>query len=243
MKTKVVVLSIILVGIGFLVVSCTPSEPPTSSEIYLVVDVTASAENKNHPLNLTAEKLTHLFELDTKPKSGVKYSQSIISEVHLNQEFSDELEPVNPAKYNKYKRLPKIKKFVGKVENAVKELENSEYDRESSNIFIALSNIINKVAKNDADRQLVIIQSDMLDNSFMFSAYDKGQMKKVAESPTYLTELLEQHSPITQSLQKMRVIIVNQPNAKTDYAFRLISERYKAYLQSKGATVEIVANL
>lgn len=242
MKANNIVFSIILC-VGFLMVSCTPSEPPKSNEIYLVVDVTASAENKNHSLNLNAEKITQLFELDTKPKASVKYSQSIISEVHLNQEFSVELESANPANFNKYKRRSKTNKFVEKVVGAVKKLENVEYDRKSSNIFIALSNIINKVSINDSDNQLVIINSDMLDNSFIFSAYDKGQIKKLGNSTNYLSELLEQHAPITMSLHKMKVMIVYQPNSQTDFAFRLLSERYKAYLKSKGATVEIVANL
>jgi hypothetical protein len=243
MKAKIIILSI-LFGTGFLMVSCTPSEPPTSSEIYIVVDVTASAENKNHPLNLNAEKITRLFEFDTKPKASAKYSQSIISEVHLNQEFSEELESANPAKFNPYRRKATVKNFVVKVENAVKDLENTKYDRESSNIFIALANIINKVAKNDKDRQLVIIQSDMLDNSFMFSAYNKQQMEKVENSPEFLTEILEKHTPITQSLKKMRVVILYQPNAQTDFSFRLLTQRYKDYLLSKGVkSVEIMANL
>lgn len=242
MKTKYLK-TITFLSVCVFFFSCAPNEPITSSEVYLLVDVTASAENKNHPLNLTTEKITRLFELDTKPKSGVKYSQSIISEVHLNQEFSDDLEPANPKKFNPYRRKAKVKKFVTKVESAIKNLENSNYDRESSNIFIALANTMNKVAGNDADNQLVIIQSDMLDNSFLFSAYDKQQMKNLEKSPEFLTQILEQHSPVTMSLQKMKVVIVYQPNAQTDYAFRLISERYKAYLESKGATVKIVANL
>ena len=100
------------------------------------------------------------------------------------------------------------------------------------------------MAESNADKQLVIIQSDMLDNSFIFSAYDKGKMAQLEKSPDFLAKLLDQHAPITvQSLDKMKVLIVYQPNASTDYTFRIISERYKAYLQNKGATVEIVANL
>lgn len=235
---------VLILSVSLSFFSCTSSEiSPTSNETYLVVDVTASAENKNHPLNLTTDKITRLFELDIKPMASVKYSQSIISEVHLNHVFSLKLEGVNSANFHKYKRKNKMRKFVKNVANAIKELENSEYDRASSSIFLALNTIINKVAKNDADKQLIICQSDMLDNSFLFSAYDKNQIKQLQKSPEFLSQFLEKQTPITMSLQKMKVIIVHQPNAQTDYVFRLIARQYKKYLQSKGATVEIVANV
>jgi hypothetical protein len=240
---KTLKILIILIGIGFLLVSCTPSKPATSNEAYLVIDVTASAENKNHPLNLTTDKIIQLFELDTKPMASVKYSQSIISDVHLNQVFTTELASANSANFNKYRRKNTIKKFVTKVANAIDELENSAYDRQSSNIFIPLANLINSVAKNDGDNQLVIIQSDMLNNSREFSSYNKKHLQQLEKSPEFLTEILEKYAPVTMSLGKMKIIIVYQPNAKTDYIFRLISEQYKAYLESKGATVEIAANL
>jgi hypothetical protein len=235
--------TVIKVFLILLMVSCTPSETPHSTEFYRVLDVTASAKTKTHSLNVNVDKIRHLFELDTKPKSSVRYSQSIISEVHLNEVFSLELEGANSGKYNKYKRLAKIKKFVSQVEQASTALENIPFDRESSNIFIALANIINKVAQNNADTQVVLIQSDMLDNSFMFSAYDKNQMKQLQKSSNFLSDILNKFSPITMSLSKMKVVIVYQPNTQTDFAFRLISQRYKAYLENKGATVEIVANL
>lgn len=223
--------------------ACSTPKTPTTNEVYVLVDVTASADNKNHSLNLDKQKIMQLCGLNKDPMSAVKYSHSLITEVHLNQEFRENLKPANPSDYNKYKRLAKIKKFVTKIESAVTKLENSEYDRASSNIFIAIANTINKVIKNDADKQLVIIQSDMLDNSYLFSAYDSGQMARLKKSPKFLIDILGKETPITENLDKMKIIIVHQPNAQTDYSFRLIANIYKKYLQDKGASVQIVGNL
>ncbi|QMU65526.1 MAG: hypothetical protein GKR88_15370 [Flavobacteriaceae bacterium] len=244
MKTIIRILFVVCVAILF--VACTPSETPPTSEIYNLVDVTGS--HQSQPVHLTADKLMRLSGLDSEPKSGVTYTQSLITEVHLNQELPIALVPASPSKYNKYKRRAKVKRFVAQVMQAIEDVQQADYDRESSTIFLNVNNTITKVANNNADQQLVIIQSDMLNNSREFSAYNRQDMKKLVQSPNYLAELLEQYAPITAtslSLQKMKVIIVFQPtDTQTDYAFRLISQRFKDYLLSKGMqSVEVVANL
>jgi hypothetical protein len=241
MKTPIKITFIVLGTLGVLF-SCTPSEPPTSSELYFAKDVTASAENKNRHLKLSPEKLISLLDLDSHPMALARYSHSLLTEVSLNEEFSEELKSIIPSEYNPYRRNAQIKAFTSKIGTALKNLENAEYDRPSSNIFLTLSEIINKVAKRNATRQVVIVQSDVLDNSYMFSAYNKAHLKKVENSPEFISKILEQYAPI-QSIPRMKIIIVYQPSIKTDYIFRLISKQYKAYLESKGATVEIVANL
>lgn len=233
---------VIVLGVLAVLFSCTPPEPETSSELYVAIDVTASAENKQHSLNLTSEKIITLLSLDDKPMSSAKYSHSLLTELSLNQEFSEELVSVESSEYNPYRRKAQIKTFISKIGTALKDVENAEYDRPSSNIFLALSEIINKVGKRQADKQVVIINSDILDNSYMFSAYNKEHLEKVESSSEFLRNILEQYAPILP-IPGMKVIIVYQPNISTDYAFRLISKQYKAYLESKGATVEIVANL
>jgi len=167
-----------------ILVACTPNEPTTSTEFYLLVDVTASVEHSNT-----------LF-----------YLQSI--------------------------------------NEGIAQLKNVAFDRPTSNLFININATINEVAKNNADKQRVVISSDLLDNSPLFSAYSKNQMRELKKSPDFLINILEQHAPITQSLDKMDVIIVYQPNSRTDESFRLISSVFKNYLISKGANaVQIQANL
>ena len=226
-----------------IIFSCTPKlEKSNSREYFFALDVTASAE-KNHPLNLDEKRITRLLDLDSDPNAHVRYSQSLLTETSLNFKTSFELSPINPEKFHKYRRNAKVKKFTANVINALTELEQATYDRATSNIFLALSKIINTIAKNDMDEQHLYVISDILDNSFLFSAYDKNQMKKLQKSPDYLAEILNKHAPIDYSLDKMKITIIHQANAKTDYLFHIVSNAYKTYLQSKGSTVEIVANL
>jgi hypothetical protein len=222
--------------------SCTEPKPSKSVEIFTVFDVTASAQN-NQSFDLDTDKIIRLFGLDEDPKISATYLQSLITDVSQNFQFSAKLSPINPSKYNKYKRLGKIKKFSAKIKEALSRLENTEFERNSSNIFLSLSKIINQVAKSGADEQIIIIQSDMLNHSPLFSAYNSRQMRKLKNNPEMLVEILEKGAPIIESLN-MHIYIINQPlDATSDRAFQLISNIYKDYLISKGCTVDIVANL
>ena len=240
MKTKNIITFIIVCGLGIIFFSCTSPEPTASSEIYYAKDVTASAES-NHSLDLNAEKIISFLGLDDRPMSSARYSHSLLTELSLNQEFSTELEAITLAKFNPYRRKAQIKKFTSTIQTSLEDLASAKYDRPSSNIFVTLSDFINKVAKNGADRQVIIIQSDMLNHSRIFSAYNKKQLEKVEKTPDFLVGLLEQHAKIIHSLEKMKIIIVFQPsNTQTDFAFRIIAKQYIQYLESKNIqSVEI----
>ena len=241
---KTIYKTIVLLSLCVVIFSCRQEKPTKSTEIYLLLDVTASAENSNK-LNINAQKVANISGLNDNEKTlQLTYSHSTLSEVFINGVFSRTLMPAKQKGYNKFRRRNAIKEYLKSIDEEIAKLNSVEFDRPNSNLFVNINSTINKVAKNNADNQLVLIQSDLLDNSSLFSAYDSEQMLKLKKSPAFLINILEQHAPINQSLDKMDVIIVYQPIAKTDEAYRLISSIFKDYLISKNAkSVQIVANL
>ncbi|MGY0427047.1 MAG: hypothetical protein ACWIPI_09520, partial [Polaribacter sp.] len=105
--------------IFFLSACNTESKTSQSVAFFLLKDVTFSAGNENHSLDLSSEKLTRLFGLDSDPLVSAKYYQSLITEVHINKEFSASLPPANLDNFNKFKRKNKVKKFLSNIDIAI----------------------------------------------------------------------------------------------------------------------------
>lgn len=229
--------------IFFLSACNTESKPSQSVAFFLLKDVTFSAGNENHSLDLSSEKLTRLFGLDSDPLVSAKYYQSLISEVHINKEFSASLPPANLDNFNKFKRKNKVKKFLSSIDMAIQDLQNVEFGRPKSSIFVPVAKTINKLAQTKANRQILVIQSDLFENTFILSKYDKNQMIKIENKPQSLEQVLDKETPIYSRLDNMTIYIINQPKSNSDKDFYIISNIYKNWLESKGAKVEIMANL
>jgi hypothetical protein len=217
--------------------------PSKSVAFFLLKDVTFSADNENHSLDLSSEKLTRLYGLDSDLLVSAEYYQSLITEVHINKEFSASLPPANLDNFNKFKRKNKVKKFLSNIDIAIQDLQNVEFGRPKSSIFVPVAKTINKLAQTKANRQILVIQSDLFENTFILSKYDKSQMIKIENKPQSLEQVLDKETPIFSRLDNMGIYIINQPKSNTDKDFYIISSIYKNWLESKGATVEIMANL
>lgn len=230
---------------SFFTTSCSENnkQPASSTSIFYLKDVTASAKNTKNSLTLNAAKLMDLVGFDSNSKASVTYAHSIISEVHLNQVFSATIPTANLDNYNKFKRKNQVKKFLTKVDKGLKDLSQVQQGRTSSSIFIPVGKIINRLAKTKTNKQVLILYTDLFENTFILSKYDPSQMKKIEDFPKFLHDILDKETPIVGKLDKMTIYIVNQPSSDTDKDFYIISNIYKDWLTSKGARVEIRASL
>lgn len=227
------------------VTSCSENnrQSASSTTIFYLKDVTASAKNTENSLTLNATKLMDLVGFDSNSKASVTYAHSIISEVHLNQVFSATIPTANLDNFNKFKRKNQVKKFLTKVDTGLKDLEQVQKGRTSSSIFIPVGKIINRLAQTKTNKQVLILHTDLFENTFILSKYDPSQMKKIEDFPKFLHQILDKETPIVGRLDKMTIYIINQPSSDTDKDFYIISNMYKDWLESKGATVEIRASL
>lgn len=254
----VVTTSLIVVFVSLLSTSCSEGQSQTinhsnsnesklkrtnSVAVFTLLDVTASAKNKQNGMNLTTEQLNRLFDLESDPKKSIAYYQSILSEVHLNQVFFAKLPSAKEHGYNKFKRANEIKKFNSALTSALENLKNLEYGRKTSSIFIPVAETINKLASTGADKQVLLLNTDLFENTFIMSKYDKKQMTEIENNPQILSTILDKETPINQKLDKMTIYIIHQPTSDTDEDFYIISRLYSKWLESKGAKVIITANI
>lgn len=238
-------LSVLFLSCFFVITSCNQEskKQTNSTAIFYLKDVTASARNTKNSLNLSATKLMNLADFDINSKASITYSQSVITEVHLNQVFSAKLPAANQDNFNKFKRKNQVKKFLERVDTALNDLENVKKGRTSSSIFIPIGKTINRLAQTKTNKQILILNTDLFENTFILSKYDASQMKKIEDFPKFLHEILDKETPIDGKLDKMTIYIVNQPSSDTDKDFYIISNMYKDWLESKGASVEIRASI
>lgn len=83
----------------------------------------------------------------------------------------------------------------------------------------------------------------MMENTDKLSFYDKGILHEIKTKPERIKQYFESQIKLNK-LNGIKIYIIFQPeNMEQDNAFNIVSEFYKKLFESKGATVEITANL
>jgi hypothetical protein len=102
---------------------------------------------------------------------------------------------------------------------------------------------LNRLAHSVANRKVLIIWSDLMENSATISYYHQKDLTRLIKDPESLTEQLEKIQAL-DDLNGIEVYFICQPqDAKSDAVFGLVSNFYKNLLESKNAKVTITANL
>ncbi len=219
------------------IVSCT-SVKPTTTEIVVLRDVTEKSIAKPN-----ADEILSLFDLQNNQWNGSNFSFGNITDVSYN--------PINEAKINiqnqwlsnELEREKEIKNFKNR---ATKIIENSNKDtigKRNSSIYLPLVRKLNQLSRSNSQKRVLIIYSDLMENTKELSFYNKQTIKILKTKPESIQTQLEQMQQI-QDLKGIEIHFVFQPvNPESDSDFKIASEFYKTILQNKGATVTISANL
>ncbi len=211
----------------FFLVACN-EQPPQKTDLYIYLDYTegqtynsieADFDNfltlmnvsEDHPSNYGTIKFFPLHDIGSTPSSTVKL-----------KEGKSKLES------NKYLRQQEIDKFKTKVLAKV-EAMNSQYsgkELKKSHIFQPLCKGFSKLEKSDADHKVVLIYSDMLENSNLAN-FNKG----IKESS--LTKAFDKQNTI-EDLSELEIYIVHPINKKNDQKIQASGEFWKSFFTKKG---------
>ncbi len=236
MKTIVITLLATIVTITILV-SCT-SVKPTTTEIVILRDITENSLAKPK-----AVELNGLFDLSTNPNNGIDFSFENITDVSYNPVNEAKISSQNEWFSNELEREKEIKDFNNKVIRIINNSENDTYGKRGSSIYIPLIQKLNTLSKSKADRRILIIYSDLMENTYDVSFYNKNTRKQLRMNPELIIKQLNVSQPI-ENLKGIEVYIVFQPiDQLRDSKFKVVSKIYKQLLEDNGATVNISANL
>lgn len=220
-----------------LLVGCV-SEKNTTTELVIARDVTDSiiAQTKT-------EEIFNLFGLTENPLNGAIFKFQNLSDVSYNQRSQVKIEPQNKWLSNEMERQGEIKKFTIAIESKLAKSTIDSIEKENSSIYLPIARELNQLSQSKSDRRILVVFSDLMENTPEFSLYRKGDFELLKNQPDSLQKRIEKQLLISP-LSGVEIYFIYQPkDIKSDERFQLISEFYKKLLVSKGAKVTISANL
>lgn len=152
-----------------------------TSEFYIFIDVTDTLNRDEKIFTNDAEKIIDKMNLSIENGglSGGIVKFFLLSETSSSPYKSVEIEKGANSYFdersNKYIRGEEIKEFSEKINLTINEiLYDVDWEKENSKIYQQLCREINRLAKlSTADQKIIIIYSDMLENSKLFSFYGR----------------------------------------------------------------------
>lgn len=227
-----------IMGIAF-IASCTPVGHKTRI-ISVLGDVTEKQLAQPH-----SPEILPLFHLNNDPLDGAEFDYSDVSDVSLNRRITFSLaQGGNSITTNQFDRKREVQKFKKSLTDFLDSLAVDTVGRDHSSVYLAIAQELNRLARDKtADRKLLLVYSDLMENTQAISFYSKKTISLLHSSPEKISDLLLAQMPLGD-LSGTEVHFVFQPgNIQDDAAFRLVSGFYKKLLEGKGATVFISANL
>lgn len=235
MKTILKTLGILL--LITLLVACV-SERNTTTELVIARDVTDSIIEQPK-----TEEIFNLFGLTENPLNGAIFKFQNLSNVSYNQRSQIKIEPQNKWLSNEMERQGEIKKFKIAIESKLAESTIDSIEKENSSIYLPIARELNELSQSKSNRRILVVYSDLMENTPELSFYRKGDFELVKNQPDALQKRFEKELLIS-SLGGIEIYFIYQPkDIKSDQRFQIISEFYKKLLESKGAKVTISANL
>lgn len=174
---------------------------------------------------------------------GRMFRFSELSNVSYTQVKEVKLEAANQWFSNEFDRAKEISGFKNKVSAILANAGKDAIGKTNSSIYLPIAMELNRLAKSKAQRRILIVYSDLMENTPDMSFYGKSGFELLKANHVllrkYFTQLLS-----LQNLSGIEIYFIYQPiNPQQDKYFQAVSEFYRELLEMKGAKVNIQANL
>ncbi|HRF75744.1 MAG TPA: hypothetical protein PLJ00_03295 [Chitinophagales bacterium] len=202
-------------------------------------------------LDQTEEHFTHVSVEDIAKKSVITESitngESIrilsITELGFNAVSVFRMDVVtNVLLDNDFERDSLVVTYFTDIDSALSGLLLERRERTGSVICKILAGELNRLSASSVDRKLLIINSDLMEKSFI-DFYSTTIFNQIKNEPAKIMDTLIKRYPL-KSLQGIEIYIVYKPTDKSDSErFEIISGFYENFLESLGAKVFVGSDL
>lgn len=172
----------------------------------------------------------------------VRYSD--VTDISFNHTSEVIIDQQSELLGNEIVRKKEIRNFVTKVSTQLSQtLSNKNSSKNNSSIYFPIAQELNRLAKSKSDKRILVIYSDLMENSLSLSFYIKKDFERLISDPESIQKQLEQNVKLP-TLQGIDIHLIYQPrDNKGDLTYQVVSGFYKKMLEDKGAKVTISANL
>ena len=224
MKNLIILLSILLL------VGCTESQPVTNTELFIYLDYT---EGQDYTDLLENDVDKYLELMNVGEENDESFGKVRIYPLHDIASSRSQTVKLKKGKSklegNRYIRQKELDKFKAQLRDKTTEINNNFTGKAlaNSHIFNPLCKGIHKINNSNADRKVIVIYSDMLENSELANFHSKKlkyeHLKKNFDGSCDLEDLSD-----------CEIYIVHPIDKKNDSKIRMAENFWAKYLMEKG---------
>lgn len=241
MKTKIIfsiILILLLIGTGIYYLLPVIKNNMRGNEVVLFIDKT---DVQKEPIKV--EDITPILGLD---KSIWKHNK-IRFQTLSNYEYTNVKEIELPYTFflfsNPKKRKKEIIIFTANIDSTLKEIYKADSGKARSSIYEPLVRTANTLAQSKASKKVMIVESDLQENTNTFSIYRESDYIQLQKHPEQVAERLETLLPLND-VQGIDIYLIYQPKSDADNErFILMAHLFTRIFEAKGAHVHIGSNL
>jgi hypothetical protein len=239
MKSILIMTAILFLATLYFVFAGINQRMPVSLEQSVLRDITDSLLSQPN-----AREIIGKYHFSGSQKwSGARFSYGNLSDVSYNQPKTVLLEPANHLLSNELVRNNEVRLFMDSVSHIIADAQRDSVGKAYSSIYFPLATELERLNKSNAERKIIDVYSDLMQNDFSVSLYQPDELQLIKTNPGYLKEVLEKQKSLP-SLTGIEIYLIYQPeDQEQDRDWRLVSEFYKKLFEEKGAAVHISANL
>lgn len=233
---KRIITAIVAVTAIALLVGCT-SQRPEVTEVVALRDITDS-----HLVQPKADEILTLFN----PKSewnGRVFHFTDLTNVSYNQGVEVKLEAKNEWLSNELDREKEVKGFENGLKEILGKNEREGIGKDNSSVYFPIAKELNRLSQSSSTKRVLLIYSDLMENTREMSFYDNKKLRLLKTNPNDVKIYFDSQVELV-NLDGIKIYIIFQPKgAIEDERFKVVSGFYKNLFESKGAKVEVTANI
>ncbi len=216
--------------------------------IYITAEVDITDHRQVYP---DAESILPLFNFNVEENSDATFRLSSVTDRELNP--NTELYLPNGIETEKSNsdddpdfRKKVIVQFFTLVRKAVKEF-NAKVEGDTSvphsECFKSIANELQNLVQHKSTKGILLVYSDLQENSSLFSCYSKPGQKILQPFPEKVAAIFEKTFLLPQQLNNITVSFIYDPvSREDDFRFMTMVNVYKRLLIPRGAKVTVSAN-
>ena len=226
--------------------SCgTKREQIQYTQISVLLDVTDEHLQNVNFAEENLPRLMKLLKLDRQKGgfSGGEVKLSIINEVSDSKSKTIQIGKGEPGLLgeNPLTRKDEVQRFYNTLEHELAEIsQTSNWGANSSKIYQKVARETIKMKRTGADNRYMIIYSDMLENSNLFSFYHtnwKKNVEKLLETPENTLAKFAENGPEMPDLSEFNIFIVAKRTPENDEKINLSEQFWTSIFEYLGANV------
>lgn len=216
-----------------------------STQVSVITDCTDP-----HALLPVAEPLLGLYEFEKDKDREARFRICSVtdkqlnpaSEVHLPDAETTDRNNSLDEPYYREKHILAFYDDIRKMLSHFTTVPSSDSSLKHSEIFYSVAHELQLLEKSQADRRILLVFSDLQENSLVFNSYSIAGREQLRKRPMDIVNIFRDTQLLPDSLTGITIFFVFQPKSRDeDQVYGAMTGVYTRLLEERGAKITIQA--